>query len=131
MAWAGKALKSAIYVDFRPPILACDFGTIFGGGMPTESRSFSSEKSYSPSRLTWPLEITEWLATAARISCHRSSQDRRDRILSIFPAGSHPRTPESGLNSRPGSCRFTYLCVKEPQFRPAGDLGQERARGRC
>ncbi len=34
-----------------PPIWAYDLGGIFGGGMPTESRSFSSEKSYSPSRL--------------------------------------------------------------------------------
>ena len=36
--------------------------------MPTESRSFSSEKSYSPSRLTCSHEMTEWLATAVRIS---------------------------------------------------------------
>ena len=36
--------------------------------MPTESRSFSSEKSYSPSRLIGSHEMTEWLATAARIA---------------------------------------------------------------
>jgi len=40
----------------------------FLGGMPTESRSFSSEKSYSPSRLIGSHEMTEWLATAARIA---------------------------------------------------------------
>ena len=51
--------------------------------------------------------------------CHRSPQDRQDRILPIFPAGSHPGTPESGLSSRPGPCRFTYLCVKEPHVLPA------------
>ena len=73
MALPGKALKSATYVDIRPLISVCDFGMTFGGGMPTKSRSFSSEKSYSPSRLTWPHEITEWLATAARISALISS----------------------------------------------------------
>ena len=41
--------------------------------------------------------------------CHRSPQDRQDRLLPIFPAGSHPGTPKSGLSSRPGPCRFTYL----------------------
>jgi DNA invertase Pin-like site-specific DNA recombinase len=34
--------------------------------MPTESRSFWSEKSYSPSRLMCPHEMREWLAAAAR-----------------------------------------------------------------
>ena len=41
--------------------------------MPTESRSFSSEKSYSPSRLICSHEMTEWLATAARIAALSSS----------------------------------------------------------
>jgi hypothetical protein len=40
--------------------------------------------------------------------------DQQDRFLPIFPAGPHPGTPKSRLSSRPGSCRFTYLCVKEP-----------------
>lgn len=51
--------------------------------MPTESRSFSSEKSYSPSRLICPHEMTEWFATAARISALRSSVEawlRRKRM---------------------------------------------------
>jgi len=43
--------------------------------MPTESRSFSSEKSYSPSRLMCSHEMTELLTTAARFSALSSSVD--------------------------------------------------------
>jgi hypothetical protein len=32
---------------------------IWGGQIPTESHSFSSEKSYSPSRLIWRQETAE------------------------------------------------------------------------
>ena len=44
MVRPGQALKSGLYAGFRFPIWACDFKALFGGGIPTESRSFSSEK---------------------------------------------------------------------------------------
>jgi len=46
--------------------------------------------------------------------CHRSTQDREDGLLPIFPVRSYPRTPESALTDHLCPCRFTYLCVKEP-----------------
>jgi hypothetical protein len=36
------------------------------------------------------------------------------RLLSLFSAGSYPRTSQSGLNVDTRPCRFMYLCVKEP-----------------
>jgi hypothetical protein len=53
--------------------LSLRFQDVFWGEMPTESRSFSSEKSYSPSRLICSHEMTEWLATAARSAALNSS----------------------------------------------------------
>ena len=102
---------------------------------------FSSEKSYSPSRLICSQAMTAWLATAARIAplrssveaqprrysktqcttrlsgSHRSPQSREDSFLSIFSAGSSPGTSPSGLNAGPRPRRLTYLCVKEPYYR--------------
>lgn len=39
-------------------------GGIFGGCIPTESWSFSSEKSYSPKKLKCPQVAIEWLVIA-------------------------------------------------------------------
>ena len=56
---ARKSSEIRHLCGFSSPIWPCHFRTIFGGGMPTESRSLSSEKSYSPSRLMCPHEMTE------------------------------------------------------------------------
>src|SRR5271169_122940 len=64
MTLPGEALEPTAYAGFYSLIRACDFRAVFGGGIPTESWSFSSEKSYSPSKLTCSHEMAEWLATA-------------------------------------------------------------------
>ena len=38
------------------------YAAFFGGRMPRVSRSFSSEKSYSPSMLIWAHDMGEWIA---------------------------------------------------------------------
>src|SRR5277367_3348846 len=79
MTLPGEALEPTVYAGFCSLIRACDFRAVFGGGIPTESWSFSSEKSYSPSKLTCSHEMAEWLATASRISALSSSVDAWSR----------------------------------------------------
>ena len=52
-----------------PKIFDLFRGSILGGWIPTLSRSFPSEKSYSPSRLMCCQEITEPWATTSRNTC--------------------------------------------------------------
>lgn len=50
---------SGIFGFFVLPFSRCFYATFFGGKMPSVSRSFSSEKSYSPSKLMWAHDIGE------------------------------------------------------------------------
>jgi transposase len=59
-------MRKGIMSTWRPPIIGALQAANFGGLIPTESSSLSSEKSYSPSRLICCHDTTEPLAIACR-----------------------------------------------------------------
>jgi hypothetical protein len=119
--------------DFlRLPKSDCFQAANFGGLIPTESCSFSSEKSYSPSRLICCQDTTEPFATAwNRISgafaaprgAVQSRSGAEDAIDNVRGPTPHASRANGVLSVMMIPWRFTYLCWNIPYSRESRGRG--------